>query len=247
MYTQIEITTVCNSHCFYCPQETITHTHMSWQCFEEILQIEKEPTMLLLQGTGEPLLHPSFWKMVAYAKEKKHRVSIITNGMQEIDPQYIFLLDNIGFSLDTLCEETAKKSGRTSPSLTLKHLLSCYALAPKKIKIYAVDYGQDLAPLKKFAKEHHIFITIQRLQSKKSYQVHYENEPLPYITYQCSYLANEKMRYYFVDGTKAPCPFMIDSSKVLSNKHIQEQFEQKIVPGCCTQCGELTGTKHLYM
>lgn len=49
MYTQIEITTVCNSKCFYCPNDTLEKMHMSWSCFEKIIETEKSPTMLLLQ------------------------------------------------------------------------------------------------------------------------------------------------------------------------------------------------------
>jgi len=157
------------------------------------------------------------------------------------------LLDTIGFSMDTLDEALAKRSGRTSPAQTLKHLLACHILTPKKIKLYAVNYGQDLESLKAFAKEQNIPLVIQRIQPKKCYQAHYSTEPLPYTTYQCPYLDNEKMRYYFVDGTKAPCCFMIDSTKVLHPKVIKHTLAQKSVPSCCTQCGELTGVKRLYM
>lgn len=146
MLMQIEITTVCNANCFYCAQDTLMHTHMSWECFEAIVRFERRPTTLLLQGTGEPLLHPLFWKMTAYAKERMHRISIITNG-----------------SLPT--------------------------------------------------------------------------EPLPYITYQCLYLDNEKMRYYFVDGSKAPCPFMIDATKVLHTKVIQQHLAQKNAPSAANLQG----------
>lgn len=247
MFTQIEITTVCNAHCFYCPQDTLPHRHMSKECFKQILQSEKAPTVLLLQGTGEPLMHPSFWKMVILAKERGHRIGIITNGSIDIDLKYLFLLDTIGFSLDTLDEEIAKQSGRTSPVQTIKHLLACHTLIPKKIQLYAVNYGQDLEPLKAFAKEQNIPLAIQRIQPKKSYQAHYTTAPLPYTTYQCTYLENEKMHYYFVDGTKAPCCFMIDSTKVLPTTQIQHHLSQKSVPSCCTQCGELTGHKRLYI
>lgn len=220
---------------------------MSEECFKKIVQSEKTPTLLLLQGTGEPLLHPSFWKMVVFAKEMGHHIGIITNGSIEIDQKNLFLLDAIGFSLDTLDEALAKRSGRTSPSQTLKHLLACHSLTPKKIKLYTVNYGQDLEPLKAFAKEQNIPLLIQRIQPKKSYQAHDTTEPLPYTTYQCTYLENEKMHYYFVDGTKAPCCFMIDATKVLSTKEIRQHLSQKSVPSCCTQCGELTGIKRLYI
>lgn len=247
MYTQIEITTVCNAKCFYCAHDTLPHKHMSWECFERIVQTEKSPTMFLLQGTGEPLLHPLFWEMTVYAKKRGHRISVITNGSISINPHSLFLFDEIGFSLDTLDEEVAKKSGRTSPSQTIKHLLACDSVVPKKVKLYAVNYGQDLEPLKAFAKAYNIALTIQNLQPKKSYQAHYTTQPLPYVTFQCSYIEKEKMRYYFVDGTQAPCCYMIDVSKVLPTKQIQALLAQKNVPSCCTQCGELTGVKRLYM
>ncbi len=247
MFTQIEITTVCNSKCFYCPNDTLEKMHMSWSCFEKIIETEKSPTTLMLQGTGEPLLHPFFWEMVAHAKGKGHRIGTITNGTMAVSAPHNVLLDQIGFSLDTLDEGLAKRSGRSSPVQTIKHLLACHSLAPKKIKLYALSYGQDLEPLKAFAKEHTIPLVIQRIQPKKSYQAHYTTEPLPYIHNQCSYLDTEKMRYYFVNGTKAPCCFMIDSKKVLHPKVLQHTMSQNSVPSCCTQCGELTGVKRLYM
>jgi len=218
---------------------------MAWDCFERIVNAEKTPTFLVLHGTGEPLLHPFFWEMVAHAKSKGHRISTITNGTMALPATHMVLLDHIGFSLDTLDEALAKRSGRPSPAQTIKHLLACHALIPKNIKLYALNYGQDLDPLKAFAKEHSIALTLLHIQLKKSYQAHYSTEPLSYTTYQCSYLENEKMHYYFVDGTKAPCPFMIDATKVLNPKVIQHHLAQKNVPSCCTQCGELTGVKRI--
>jgi len=111
----------------------------------------------------------------------------------------------------------------------------------------AVNYEQDLEPLKTFAQEHGIALAIQQIQPKKSYQAHYTTEPLPYTTFQCSYLENEKMHYYFVDGTKSPCHYMIDSTKVLPTAQIRQYLAQKNVPSCCAQCGELTGVKRLYI
>ena len=56
----------------------------------------------------------------------------------------------------------------------------------------AVNYEQDLEPLKTFAQEHGIALAIQQIQPKKSYQAHYRTEPLPYKTFQYSYLENDK-------------------------------------------------------
>ena len=79
-------------------------------------------------------------------------------------------------------------------------------------------------------------LAIQNFQPKKSYQAHYTTEPLPYTPYQYLYLENKKMRYYFVDGIK-----------VLPTAQIRQYLAQKNVPSCCTQCGELTGVKRLYI
>lgn len=46
MFTQIEITTVCNANCFYCPQDTLPHSHMSEECFKQIVKSDKAPTLL---------------------------------------------------------------------------------------------------------------------------------------------------------------------------------------------------------
>ena len=166
-------------------------------------------------------------------------------SVYKLDPLEMILVDDC--SNDEKVITFTKRSGRNSPAQTLKHLLACHSLTPKKIKLYAVNYGQDLEALKTFAKEQNIPLVVQRIQPKKSYQAHYTTEPLPYTTYQCPYVENEKMWYYFVDGTKAPCCFMIDSTKVLHSKVIQHALSQKSVPSCCTQCGELTGVKRLYM
>lgn len=244
MFTQIEITTACNAACFYCPNDTLKSEHMAQECFEHILKEEKQPTTLLLHGMGEPLLHPFFWEMVLYAKQRSHQIRIMTNGSIALNPTHLCLLDHIGFSLDTLNEDIAKQSGRPSPQKVLKNLLACHQKAPRKITIYSVNYQQNLEPLKQFAKEHQIPLKIQPLQTKKSYQAHYETTPLEYKTFECPYLENEKMKFYFVNGTKAPCSFMIDSSKVLHDKVIQHNLARNTVPSCCTQCTELTGVRH---
>lgn len=66
---QIEITTKCNKKCFYCPIETMSNKHMSFEQFKLIVDKYKEPVNFLLQGIGEPFLHPDFMKMIVYIKE----------------------------------------------------------------------------------------------------------------------------------------------------------------------------------
>lgn len=107
--------------------------------------------------------------------------------------------------------------------------------APKKCRIFSVSYGQDINPLKLFSKKHKINHTIQNLQNKTSYQT----------KYRCSYINQNKMSYYFADGTPAPCCFMVDVKNVKSKDEILEMFSKSIVPKCCEQCDELVGKSRL--
>lgn len=47
------------------------------------------------------------------------------------------------------------------------------------------------------------------------------------------------MQFYFVDGTIAPCCYMVNKSLIKTKKEIKEMLDNKIVPECCAQCGEL--------
>lgn len=47
------------------------------------------------------------------------------------------------------------------------------------------------------------------------------------------------MQFYFVDGTVAPCCYMINKDLVKTKKEIKEMLDKKIVPKCCGQCSKL--------
>lgn len=63
MICQVEISTFCNAKCFYCPNEFLDHQHMPFELFTELLETFPANARILLQGTGELLLHPQFWQM----------------------------------------------------------------------------------------------------------------------------------------------------------------------------------------
>lgn len=245
MKYQIEVTTHCNSDCFYCPQVRLAKQHMTFDVFNHIIKQFTISGHVLLQGTGEPLLHPKFWEMVNVIKQQGHFTGIITNGTKAITQDHVKKLDSIGFSIDTLCKETAKKSGRNDPQQTLKHLLECYDIAPTKVGIFAVHYGQDMQPLISFAKSHKISLTVQNLQTKTSYQGRYYTTQLPYRFFRCHFIEQERMHYYFVDGTVAPCCYMTDKEYVLPREEIKSCFEEGTVPQCCEYCGVLTGQSRI--
>ena len=89
-WVQVEINTDCDSKCVYCPRavlgEAWPERRMSMETFVSILplkaryDVERAPTLVHLQGWGEPFLHPQFFDMVAHAKRGGYRVSTTSNG-----------------------------------------------------------------------------------------------------------------------------------------------------------------------
>lgn len=124
---QIYINEVCNFRCFYCikskskeeqNQNKVFSRQMSFEKFKKIINNITEwggkIKILLLQGWGEPLLHPDIVKMVAYAKEKMvaDKIRIISNGSlltHEITDALIDAgLDSLKISLQGSDEEAYK-------------------------------------------------------------------------------------------------------------------------------------------
>lgn len=245
MIYQIEITTYCNAKCFYCPNEYLPKQHMPIDQFKSIINESPKGCMVLMQGTGEPLLHPQFWEMVSFVKARGNKVGIITNGTIVITDEQLGQIDTIGISLDTLSVEEAKHSGRVNPTPLLELVVHYHSVVSKKIRIYAVDYGQDLSSLKSFVKTLGIDLTVQRIQGKTAYQKCYTTPQLPYQYLRCRYIENEIHRFFFVNGKQSPCCFMIDVESALSAEEVADHFHRGIVPQCCSQCGELVGIPRL--
>lgn len=64
---------------------------------------------------GEPILYPGLAELVKYIRSKGIKVSLITNGSlmdEEWIKNYARLYETIGFSVDSLDDETNKKIGR---------------------------------------------------------------------------------------------------------------------------------------
>jgi radical SAM protein with 4Fe4S-binding SPASM domain len=114
----IEIVLQCNLRCQICPMQDISRKMpdrkpllMNLELFNEILnQISDRPRTLLLTIFGEPLLHPRLMDFIKRAKEKKHQVTLVTNGTllnRETAKELISLkTDKITFSIDGCKKET---------------------------------------------------------------------------------------------------------------------------------------------
>ena len=82
-YVQIEVTNRCNLDCHMCPREdlNIELEHMDWDKFTTVVDKLQDHEDITLTGWGEPFLHPRIFDMIAYCKEKGHKVMITSNGL----------------------------------------------------------------------------------------------------------------------------------------------------------------------
>ena len=79
-FLQIEPTTRCNFICDFCCGRRMDQSDITWENFTKTIDSFPDVTHLELQGEGEPLLHPKFFEMATYARNKGIKVSTITNG-----------------------------------------------------------------------------------------------------------------------------------------------------------------------
>jgi len=116
-YVQIEPVGQCNLRCTMCPinyrDDVPLHGSQRMMDFDLFCQIVDDFTNLKtlhLQGLGEPLLHPRFFDMVAYAVNKGIRVTTNTNltvlNQARAERAVTTGLDTLHFSIDGTQRET---------------------------------------------------------------------------------------------------------------------------------------------
>lgn len=77
----IEITSVCNLACSFCPQTERKANFIKVDAFRDILdQIKPHTDFIYLHVKGEPLLHPKIDELLEISHEKGFKVNITTNG-----------------------------------------------------------------------------------------------------------------------------------------------------------------------
>lgn len=77
----IEITSVCNLACSFCPPTARTKNFMKPDTFSKILdEIKPHTNHIYLHVKGEPLLHPRVSELLDLAHDKGFKVNITTNG-----------------------------------------------------------------------------------------------------------------------------------------------------------------------
>jgi radical SAM protein with 4Fe4S-binding SPASM domain len=92
-FLQIEPVGQCNLRCQMCPiqfrQDGPPHgppAFMTWDTFTSLIDQLPGLTELQLQGLGEPMMHPRFFDMIAYAARKRIHVGTNSN-MTLLNPQ----------------------------------------------------------------------------------------------------------------------------------------------------------------
>ncbi|MCH8156559.1 MAG: radical SAM protein [Nitrospinae bacterium] len=116
---QIEITNRCNMTCPMCPREVldIELEHMDWDKFIIVIGKLTGQEHITLTGWGEPFLHPRIFDMIAYCKERGHRVMITSNALFPnegfVETILGSALDEITFSIDGV-EDNKVADGHTS-------------------------------------------------------------------------------------------------------------------------------------
>jgi len=80
----IDVTSRCNKACSVCPvrERTIPIGDMDFGFFRSVIDQLHRGTEVFLYQTGESLLHPEFFDMCAYAREKGMITHLSTNGLK---------------------------------------------------------------------------------------------------------------------------------------------------------------------
>jgi hypothetical protein len=159
-----------------------------------------------------------------------NKCGFITNGKNLISENILKKLSYLRVSVDDyLPQDKETKS--------LK-LIEDNILEMKKhvnLTLMLVDYGQDYSEIVKFCKLHNISLTKQRLHPKESYQTKYRTEQKE-NGYKCKYITNKLLDFYFIDGSLAPCCFIVDSKINKGREYIKKSLQNKIVPKSCRGC-----------
>ena len=117
---QIEITNRCNMDCPMCQREDldIELEHMSWSHFTKVVDKLIHREDITLTGWGEPFIHPRVFDMIAYCKERGHKVMITSNGLftkpSMVDDILKSDVDTVTFSIDSVNGNETVVEGHTS-------------------------------------------------------------------------------------------------------------------------------------
>jgi MoaA/NifB/PqqE/SkfB family radical SAM enzyme len=248
MIAQFEVTTRCNFDCFYCAGRLMRQGDMTYEMFSELLNQHIAeygvPNIVSLQGEGEPTLHHDFFRMAKLVRELGSKPYTITNGTCKHPVNFVGLFDQVGVSVDSLDESAAKAIGRYNLPRVLEFVKAL--AADIKVVIHAVANAKHTPPIVAWCKKNGYTHVVQPLQSKPDYTLRYmkyPQRPAPIARFSCSYLQQQKMRYYSLDGTVMPCCFIKDVSPYEGLDAMLEHQQAGTTPKCCMGCRYAGGVR----
>lgn len=143
---QIEITSFCAGKCIYCPHTTAkdnwVSAHLSDQTMAALWPILRQSERAHLQGWGEPLLHPRFFNLAAFASKAGCKISTTScgKGLDEKKAMKIIEsgIDMIAFSLTG----TDPESNNARQGVEFEE--TCNAIKLLRKLISQVGYGPQI-------------------------------------------------------------------------------------------------------
>lgn len=117
----LHILEACNFKCRHCFSKFGTDETLPVEDWKKIVDncIAVADVAEFNIAGGEPMLYPGLTELVKYILSKGVKVSLITNGSlmdEEWIKNYAGLYETIGFSVDSLNDETNRKIGRCDRS-----------------------------------------------------------------------------------------------------------------------------------
>ncbi|PIE64205.1 MAG: hypothetical protein CSA26_09400 [Desulfobacterales bacterium] len=129
-WVQIEVSSVCNASCCYCPQTAYKDVwkklFFDHELIRKIVPFLHPKTYIHLQGWGEPFTHPRLFAMIEDLKRHGFTVGTTTNGSL-LTPEHMQRLIDVG--LDLIAFSTAgcssEKNDLIRHGTSLKQVISC--------------------------------------------------------------------------------------------------------------------------
>ncbi len=121
---QLEVTQKCNFNCLMCPRNLVdTSRDMSFEEFKIIVnKLPQSVETIIFHGLGENALHPNFYDMLFYLKEKDYIIEHFSN-LSVLKKDALDFIDILYISLDDVDPSSLKKlRGNINPSLTFEKL-----------------------------------------------------------------------------------------------------------------------------
>lgn len=227
----VEPTNFCNYACLFCPRANMYRKKgfmpLSLASKIATLTSKKGADVVVLHGTGEPILHPKFDKLIKIFKKHRFKVMFSTNGSL-LEPKKIQKLvragvDEIVFSLDGVSKCTVE-SLRVGAKLeeveeNLNTFLKLRKNGRPKIILQAVSTPINRAELPALVerwKNKVDLIVIKHYDTFAGQVIPLEKVFLPARRYACKSLLRGDLTFFW-DGTVTACCRDINGDLVIGN------------------------------